>query len=52
MKKVKDLKKWVEGYEAVNKAVEELALAFDFFKEGVASEADVDSAYATASKLL
>ncbi len=52
MKKVKDLKKWVEGYETVNKAVEELALAFDFFKEGVASEAEVDSAYATASKML
>lgn len=52
MKKVKDLKKWVEGYKVVNKSVEELALAFDFFKEGVATEAEVDSAYTTASKLL
>ena len=30
MKKIKDLKKWVEGYEAIRQATEELTLAFDF----------------------
>ncbi|MCQ2351313.1 MAG: peptide chain release factor 2 [Paludibacteraceae bacterium] len=52
MKKVKDLKRWVEGYNDVKKAVEELALAVDFFKEGVSTEAEVDSAYALALKLI
>lgn len=52
MKKVKDLKRWVEGYNDVKKSVEELALAVDFFKEGVSTEAEVDSAYALALKLI
>ena len=48
MKKVKGLKKWVEGYNGVHQAVEELQLAFDFYKEGVTSEEEVDAAYAHA----
>ncbi len=51
MKKVKDLKKWVDGYNSVKASVEELALSMDFFKEGVSTEAEVDAAYTTASKL-
>lgn len=44
MKKVKDLKRWVQGYTEVHQAEEELQLAFDFYKEGVVEEADVDAA--------
>ncbi|MBR2492862.1 MAG: peptide chain release factor 2 [Paludibacteraceae bacterium] len=52
MKKIKDLKKWVEGYNAVKKATEELALAFDFYKEEIVTEEEVDAAYANVMSLL
>lgn len=48
LKKVKNLKRWVEGYETVHSVVEELQLAFDFFKDEIVSEEDVDAAYAKA----
>ncbi len=48
LKKVKNLKRWVEGYEIVHSAVEELQLAFDFFKDEIVSEQDVDAAYQKA----
>jgi peptide chain release factor 2 len=52
MKKIKDLKKWVEGYEAIHQATEELSLAFDFYKESIVTEQEVDAAYAHVSGLL
>jgi len=45
MKKVKELKKWVEGYSGVKIAVDELQLAFDFYKEEAVTEEEVDEAY-------
>lgn len=51
MKKVKELKKWLELYNGVKAASEELQLAYDFFKEGVISEEEVDAAYAKALEL-
>lgn len=51
MKKVKELKKWLELYNEVKAASEELQLAYDFFKEGVISEKEVDAAYAKALEL-
>ena len=48
MKKIKDLKKWVEGYEGVRIALEELELAMDFFREEAVTEEEVDAAYAHA----
>ncbi len=52
MRKVKDLKRWVEGYNEVKVAAEELQLAYDFFKEKVATEEEVDSAYRHVMDLL
>ena len=52
MKKVKDLKKWVEGYNEVKAATDELQLAFDFFKEEAVTEEEVDNAYAHVTQLL
>ena len=52
MKKVKDLKRWVDGYNEVKKATEELQLAFDFYKESIVSEEEVDSAYTHVFTLL
>ena len=48
MKKIKDLKKWVEGYEGVRIALEELELSMDFFREEAVTEEEVDVAYAHA----
>lgn len=52
MKKVKDLKKWIEGYNNVKTAADELNLAFEFYKEDVVTDADVDAAYAHVMELL
>ena len=46
MKVVKDLKKWIELYRAVHDATEELSLAFEYVKDGVTTEDEVDAAYA------
>ena len=50
MRKVKGIKRWIEGYEGVRAAVEELALAFDYYKEELVTEEEVDAAYAKALK--
>ncbi|MDR1980328.1 MAG: peptide chain release factor 2 [Tannerellaceae bacterium] len=52
MKVVRGLKSWIEGYERVKGATEELQLAFDFQKEGVISEEEVDDAYGNAVTLI
>lgn len=48
MRKIKELRNWVNGYSGVNTALEELKLAFDFYREEVATEAEVDEAYMLA----
>lgn len=48
MKKIKDLRYWINGCNEARKLVEELQLAMDFLKEGVVSEDEVDEAYKTA----
>lgn len=45
MKKVKSLEKWIEGYKEVKTLVDELELAFDFYKEEMVTEQEVDEAY-------
>lgn len=45
MRKIKDLKNWVEGYNAVKAAADELQLAYDFYKEEAVTEEEVDLAY-------
>ncbi len=46
MKKIKDLKKWIDDYEDLEGAVDELNLSLEFFQEEAVSEAEVDAAYA------
>ena len=48
MKKIKELKFWIETYNKVYQATEELKLAFDFYKEAIVAEQDVDEAYSVA----
>ena len=52
MRKVKELKSWLDSYAEVKAVADELQLAYDFFKEGVTSEEEVDAAYADAIKLI
>lgn len=46
MKKIKDIQAWIDGYEEIEKAVDELQLAFDFIKEGLVEESELDAMYA------
>jgi peptide chain release factor 2 len=52
MKIIRRLKSWIEGYEEVKGAAEELQLACDFQKEGVTSEEEVDAVYDNVVKLV
>ncbi|MBQ0083119.1 MAG: peptide chain release factor 2 [bacterium] len=48
MKLVKGIKFWIEGYNRVAMAVDEVQVAFDLFKEECMTEAEVDEAYHNA----
>ena len=48
MKKVKDIKRWIDGYKNVRTRADELQLAFDFFKDEMVTEQEVDADYAAA----
>ncbi len=46
LKKVAGIKSWVEDYDAVHSAVDDLELMPDFVREGVAGEEELDRQYA------
>ena len=48
MKLVKGLEKWLKGYAEVKTLCDELDTAFDFYKEELVTEEEVDSIYARA----
>ncbi|MBQ7449405.1 MAG: peptide chain release factor 2 [Paludibacteraceae bacterium] len=48
LKKVKTLKNWLEGFEQVKATADELQLAFDYCKEEIVTEQEVDTAYEKA----
>ena len=52
MKKVKELRFWIEKFDETDKAVEELKLAFDFVKEEVITEAELDEIYTRTCALI
>lgn len=45
MKRIKELKYWINGYEEVNTRIEDLNVLFEFSKEGEASEEEVVAQY-------
>jgi hypothetical protein len=49
MKKVKGLLSWIDGYKEVKTLVEEADAAFEFYKEELVSEAEVDEAFVKAA---
>ena len=48
MKKIKDIKAWIDGYNEVENLVDELQLSFDFYKEELVTEEEVDNQYKAA----
>ncbi len=48
MKKIKSLQQWIDGYKHVDSLCEELQLAFEYQKEELLTEEEVDEAYAKA----
>ena len=48
MKKVKAIKKWIDGYNDVRTKADELQLAFDFYKDEMVTEEEVDENYQKA----
>ena len=48
MKKVKGIKKWIDGYNDVRTKADELQLAFDFYKDEMVTEEEVDEDYQKA----
>ena len=52
MKKVKGIKRWLDGYKEVRTLADELQLAFDFYKDEMVTEEEVDEAYRNAMKAI
>ena len=47
MKKIKDIQAWIDGYNEIDTSTEELQLAWDFLKEGIVEESELDALYAS-----
>ena len=52
MKKVKSIEKWLTGYKAVRQFADELQLAYDFYRDEMVTEEEVDADYAKALKAI
>ena len=52
MKKIKSLRNWINGCEEVELAVDEVATGFDFVKEGLVEESELDALYSKALGML
>lgn len=52
MRKMRDVKSWVNAYDEIVKANDDLGVLFDFAKEGEAEEEEVDKQYETTIQLV
>lgn len=52
MKKVKSIRRWVDGYKEVRTLADELQLAFDFYHDQMVTEEEVDEDYGKAIKAI
>ena len=52
MKEVKSLKSWINGYNEVKTVTEELELAFEYVKDEIVTEEEIDKMYKRALKLI
>ena len=52
MRKVAGIKSWVEGFDEVKKAVDEVELMPEFIEAGLATEEEAEKALAYATELV
>ena len=52
LRKVATIKSWVEGFDEVKKAVDEVQLMPEFITEGLATEEEAEAAYTRATELV
>jgi peptide chain release factor 2 len=52
MKKIRTIKVWTDGYKAVNEAVEDFLVLYEFFEMEEASEEEVDQSFADTRTLI
>ena len=52
LRKVASIKSWVEGFDEVKKAVDEVELMPEFIEAGLATESDAENTYARAMELV
>lgn len=52
MRKLRELKSWVQGYDQAEAAIEDVQVLCDFQKTGDASESDVDEQFKVAKEIL
>ena len=52
MRKVKELQAWIDGYKEVKNLADELQLAFDFYKDELVTEDEVDEAHRKALSVI
>lgn len=52
LKEISGIKSWIADFNVVNTGVEDLLVIFDFFREGEATEEDVDKQYGISLSLI
>jgi len=52
LKQIRNKKSWTNAYQSTKDALDDLKVLFDFFKEGEASEAEVEAQYSKVSALM
>lgn len=52
MRKIKGIRFWLDSYKELESQVDELGLSFDFLKEGLVSEEELDAQYKSVVELL
>ena len=52
MRKIKGIRFWIDSYKELENQVDELGLSFDFLKEGLVSEEELDAQYKSVMDLL
>lgn len=52
MRRVGELRRWIGYYDEVERLVDEVSLALEYYREEITTEEEVDAAYASAVSLL
>ncbi len=52
LRSIKQKKNWTDAFAAVNKAVEDVGVLYEFYKEAAATEQEIDAEYARVVKLI